>query len=119
MPWQVRGANTLGLPVLVSEQVPQKLGSTVSELSEVLGGNAPIISKTHFSMLVPEVEEFLHRQAAIKQVQSTTWSADMHSSSEAMAMHGCWALHIKLVLKQQLMLPCCELPPPSGAPGWH
>lgn len=64
----VRGANVIGLPVLVTEQYPAKLGSTVTELKEVLPPAAPVISKTLFSMITPEVETFLAQHSAIKQV---------------------------------------------------
>ena len=52
----VRGANVMSLPVVVTEQYPAKLGATVSELKEVLPQTAPVVSKTMFSMLTPEVE---------------------------------------------------------------
>lgn len=65
---QIRGANTMGIPVIVTEQYPKALGHTVSELRECLAANTPVVSKTLFSMVVPEVEEFLARQSAIKQV---------------------------------------------------
>eukprot|EP00877_Chromochloris_zofingiensis_P000146 jgi/Chrzof1/10131/Cz04g30020.t1 len=64
----IRGANTMGIPVIVTEQYPKALGHTVSELRECLAANTPVVSKTLFSMVVPEVEEFLARQSAIKQV---------------------------------------------------
>lgn len=53
---QVRGANVIGLPVVVTEQYPSKLGATVSELKEVLPPTAPVIAKTLFSMVTPEVD---------------------------------------------------------------
>lgn len=43
-----RSANTLKIPILITEQLPDKLGSTRNELSDALG-NAPIISKSSFS----------------------------------------------------------------------
>eukprot|EP00775_Hariotina_reticulata_P003246 gene3246-3522_t len=50
----VRGANVLGLPVIVTEQYPKALGNTVQELKDVLPPNSPVIAKTLFSMLTPE-----------------------------------------------------------------
>ncbi len=44
------------MPILVTEQYPQKLGSTVAELKEVLPPAAPVVSKMLFSMVTPEVE---------------------------------------------------------------
>ena len=44
----VRGARTLGLPVLVTEQYPQGLGATVPKVREALG-ETPRIAKTVFS----------------------------------------------------------------------
>ena len=67
-PKKVRGANTLGIPVVVTEQNPARLGATVPEVSEVLQANTKVVPKTLFSMLVPEVDDFLTRQGAIKQV---------------------------------------------------
>ena len=42
------GAKELGLPVLWVEQIPHKLGPTITELSELLPGQSPI-SKSAFS----------------------------------------------------------------------
>ena len=44
----VRGAQTLGLPVLVTEQYPKGLGATVPEVSEHLAGVVPM-EKISFS----------------------------------------------------------------------
>jgi nicotinamidase-related amidase len=45
----VRGAKTLGLPVLVTEQYPRGLGDTVEPVREALGDDVPRLSKTVFS----------------------------------------------------------------------
>ncbi len=47
-------ANILGLPVLVSEQYPKGLGSTVSSISEKFSANTKIIEKSAFSLLKEE-----------------------------------------------------------------
>jgi hypothetical protein len=53
----------LGLPIVVTEQNPAKLGKTVVELEDVLSKipSAQVIvsTKTQFSMLTPEVSSFL------------------------------------------------------------
>ncbi|GAX75726.1 hypothetical protein CEUSTIGMA_g3169.t1 [Chlamydomonas eustigma] len=64
----IRGANTLQLPVIATEQYPKALGSTCSELVEVLTPTSPIVPKTLFSMLTPEVEEALQKMPNVKQV---------------------------------------------------
>lgn len=45
----VRGMQTLGIPVLVTEQYPRGLGHTVREILDVLTPETPIIEKTAFS----------------------------------------------------------------------
>lgn len=69
---QVRGANILGLPVIVTEQYPKAFGATVSELSHpsVLSPASPIIAKTKFSMWTPEVEAIMGKTPEIKQVET-------------------------------------------------
>lgn len=55
-------AHELGLPVVITEQYPKALGSTVSEVTEVLQSNEAsspytnIVAKTDFSMMVPDVK---------------------------------------------------------------
>ena len=49
--FQIRGAKALDIPVVVTEQYPERLGSTVSELQQVLPPDALIQSKLEFSML--------------------------------------------------------------------
>lgn len=67
---QVRGANVLGLPVIVTEQYPKAFGNTVQELKDVLPPSSPVISKTLFSMLTPEVSQLLREKPTISQVNS-------------------------------------------------
>ena len=65
---QVKASNALSVPVLVTEQYPKALGATVPELKELLHASAPIVAKTRFSMVTPEVQEFLSANHGIKQV---------------------------------------------------
>lgn len=44
----IKGAGALGLPVLLAEQIPQKLGPTIPEVADLLPGLEPI-TKTSFS----------------------------------------------------------------------
>jgi nicotinamidase-related amidase len=53
----VKGCGALGVPVLATEQYPEKLGATVPEVE--LPSTAPVIAKTRFSMMVPEVRQWL------------------------------------------------------------
>ena len=63
-----RGCDALGVPVLVTEQNPSRLGATVQELREVLPPGAPVFPKTLFSMVTPDVEQWLQRNAGVKHV---------------------------------------------------
>lgn len=71
----VRAAPELGLAgIVVTEQYPKALGSTVSEVSEVVdeGHNGifkTVVAKTAFSMLVPEVREALARNGPLGSVK--------------------------------------------------
>ncbi|XP_067629693.1 isochorismatase domain-containing protein 1 [Eurosta solidaginis] len=49
-----RAGKEFDIPLIVSEQYPEKLGNTVSDLD--VSHAAAIVTKTQFSMLVPEVE---------------------------------------------------------------
>jgi nicotinamidase-related amidase len=57
----VKGAQALQIPVLATEQYPQKLGATVPEVE--LPPGTPVIPKTKFSMIVPEVRQWLSSSA--------------------------------------------------------
>jgi nicotinamidase-related amidase len=64
----IRGANILGLPIIATEQYPKALGSTVTELKDVLPASASIIAKTRFSMITPEVHDLLKQKSVVSQV---------------------------------------------------
>ena len=49
-------AQALELPALVTEQYPRGLGPTVDAVSSQMPSGTPVIDKTRFSALVPEVE---------------------------------------------------------------
>lgn len=60
--WMVQLANLLEVPVLVSEQYPEGLGSTVSALSDVIQ-NATLMTKQHFSCVAdPECLSLIEAQ---------------------------------------------------------
>lgn len=46
----VKGAQALEIPVILAEQTPEKLGSTIAEVAELLPGIEPV-SKTSFSCM--------------------------------------------------------------------
>ncbi|CAN7988292.1 unnamed protein product [Ixodes hexagonus] len=54
----VETSKLLNVPLIVTEQYPQGLGSTVQELS--IQHAVGVFPKTKFSMLTPEVENFLN-----------------------------------------------------------
>jgi len=51
----MRAAGILSLPVVVTEQYPERLGATVSELQPHISEAHPAIAKKLFSMCTPEV----------------------------------------------------------------
>jgi nicotinamidase-related amidase len=52
----IRGAEAVGIPILVTEQYPQGLGETVAEVAESLPSNVEPIEKVCFS--APEADGF-------------------------------------------------------------
>ncbi|CAG8632657.1 612_t:CDS:2 [Acaulospora morrowiae] len=52
----IAASKILEIPMIVTEQNPKALGGTIQELDIT---NAKVVSKTKFSMLVPEVEKTL------------------------------------------------------------
>ena len=65
---QVRAAQALEVPIIVSEQYPKALGSTVPEVAQVLPEGALVVAKTKFSMLVEEIVEAIEKLPHVKQV---------------------------------------------------
>lgn len=65
----VRAAEVMHIPVVVTEQYPKALGPTVAELRDHLPPTAPVVAKTLFSMMVPEVADHLQGKLPhVKQV---------------------------------------------------
>lgn len=62
----IHGAHVLGSPLIVSEQYPKGLGSTVPELD--ISAARLVFPKTKFSMVLPEVEQVLAEQPHIRAV---------------------------------------------------
>ncbi|XP_071997858.1 isochorismatase domain-containing protein 1 [Engystomops pustulosus] len=62
----LQGARILGIPVIVTEQYPKGLGSTVQELD--LTGVKLVVPKTKFSMVLPEVEAALAEIPGVRSV---------------------------------------------------
>lgn len=63
---QLQGARLLGIPVIVTEQYPKGLGSTVQEID--LTGAKLVLPKTKFSMVLPEVEAALAEIPGVRSV---------------------------------------------------
>ncbi|XP_071104915.1 isochorismatase domain-containing protein 2-like [Haliotis cracherodii] len=61
----LNAANTLDMPVVVTEQYPKGLGPTVPELDVT---QHKVFPKTCFSMLIPEVEEHIKKMRDLKSV---------------------------------------------------
>ncbi|XP_042119883.2 isochorismatase domain-containing protein 1 [Peromyscus maniculatus bairdii] len=62
----LQGARILGIPVIITEQYPKGLGSTVQEID--LTGVKLVLPKTKFSMVLPEVEAALAEIPGVRSV---------------------------------------------------
>ncbi|XP_078071513.1 isochorismatase domain-containing protein 1 isoform X2 [Mustelus asterias] len=62
----LQGAHILGIPVIVTEQYPKGLGSTVAEIDVTTA--KMVVPKTKFSMVVPEVENALNEMPGVQSV---------------------------------------------------
>eukprot|EP00955_Chlamydomonas_euryale_P107814 365802-Chlamydomonas_euryale.AAC.16 len=65
---QARAAGILGVPVVATEQCSEAMGPTCAELAEAFAPGTPIVAKTMFSMLTPEVETELKKRPGVRQV---------------------------------------------------
>jgi nicotinamidase-related amidase len=72
----IGGAKILGLPILVTEQLPEKLGPTVTELREVLGSDYRPIIKAEFSAFANE--SFRRTFAAAERTQLILCGIEAH-----------------------------------------
>ncbi len=85
----IGGAKILGLPILVTEQLPEKLGPTVNELREVLGSDYRPIIKAEFSAFANE--SFRRTFAATERTQLILCGIEAHvcirqTTSDALAL---------------------------------
>ncbi|MDR2115267.1 MAG: hydrolase [Planctomycetaceae bacterium] len=63
----LNSAQLLGVPIFVSEQYPQGLGATVTEIALAIPETAPVIAKKSFSICaVEEIERELEKHSASK-----------------------------------------------------
>eukprot|EP00062_Callorhinchus_milii_P008091 gi/632950429/ref/XP_007890720.1/ PREDICTED: isochorismatase domain-containing protein 1 [Callorhinchus milii] len=62
----LQGAHILGIPIIVTEQYPKGLGSTVQEID--LTTAKLVLHKTKFSMVLPEVEATLSEIPGVRSV---------------------------------------------------
>ncbi|KAL5017701.1 hypothetical protein ScPMuIL_005216 [Solemya velum] len=61
----LQAARILNMPIVVTEQYPKGLGPTVPELDV---SDLKVFPKTQFSMIIPEVEEYMHKLSDTKSV---------------------------------------------------
>lgn len=63
--WQISASKILDVPVVVTTQYAARLGATVSEITENLADakDVKVFDKTLFSMVTPEVEDYLRSPA--------------------------------------------------------
>lgn len=71
----IRGCGALGLPVLVTEHAPDKLGPTVAPIAAALPHDTPIESKLRFSAFV---EPIRHRLSRIGRPQVIVCGVEAH-----------------------------------------
>lgn len=64
----IRAAKELQVPIVVTEQYPKGLGTTVQEVTEVLPQDTLTVEKTNFSMIVPDVEQRLNQLSNVRKV---------------------------------------------------
>lgn len=64
----LRFAKLAALPLVISEQVPESLGSTLPDLLEIVGTEIPRLSKSHFSFFRDPV-----CRAHLEKISVTNW----------------------------------------------
>ena len=57
----IRGAQVLNIPIIWTEQVPEKLGQTTPEIADLLANGATPLSKASFSCCLERVRKFRDR----------------------------------------------------------
>ncbi|NLN37998.1 MAG: hydrolase [Smithella sp.] len=69
----IHGCKALGLPILVTEQVPEKLGPTIDQLASALGDFTPVAKETFSCFAHQEfrarLEEFGRRQIVLTGIE--------------------------------------------------
>lgn len=63
----LKGAEEMGIPVIVTEQYPKGLGNTVDVIKDLLGDEAKVFAKTSFTAYIDEVKSAL-KELGRKQV---------------------------------------------------
>lgn len=71
----IRGAKVLEIPIILTEQAPEKIGTTVPEISQLLTGLEPI-SKTTFSCC--QNQKFAQTLGALKREQILIAGIETH-----------------------------------------
>ena len=64
----VKAATLFKIPILVTEQYPKGLGATVMPIQKLLDTDVKIFEKTQFSMVTPDVQQWLNSRPSIKTV---------------------------------------------------
>jgi len=78
----VVASSVLKIPIAATEQYPQGLGKLVEDLN--LPASTPVIPKTTFSMLVPEIRALLKEKSEIKSV--VLFGIEAHACVQATAL---------------------------------
>ena len=71
----IKGANVLELPIIYTEQVPEKLGPTLPEIADLLNGTSTPISKSSFSCygcspFVQQLEQLGRKQVLVAGIET-------------------------------------------------
>eukprot|EP00242_Pyramimonas_sp_CCMP2087_P000090 CAMPEP_0198197076 /NCGR_PEP_ID=MMETSP1445-20131203/651_1 /TAXON_ID=36898 /ORGANISM="Pyramimonas sp., Strain CCMP2087" /LENGTH=165 /DNA_ID=CAMNT_0043866225 /DNA_START=216 /DNA_END=713 /DNA_ORIENTATION=- len=67
----IRAANVMGIPVVVTEQYPERFGSTSSQIASLLKPACKAIPKTTFSMVTADVDAILAEHPSRTQILLT------------------------------------------------